>query len=114
MNLINILKTKCPNCHKDCLFKSKRIFALKIGKMNSSCSQCGHDFEREPGFYTGAMYVSYGLSLIEIAIVYIVCRIAGMETYDYSILIIMVLVLLVLLTFNFKVSRAVWLYIFSA
>jgi hypothetical protein len=31
--------------------------------MPDYCSVCGLKFNPEPGFYTGAMYVSYGLSV---------------------------------------------------
>jgi len=33
--------------------------------MNETCPVCGHRFEREPGFFQGAMYVSYGLGVGE-------------------------------------------------
>jgi len=29
--------------------------------MNTQCTHCGESFERETGFYFGAMYASYGL-----------------------------------------------------
>ena len=31
--------------------------------MNAECSHCGLHFEVEPGFFIGAMYVSYAFSL---------------------------------------------------
>lgn len=31
--------------------------------MNETCAVCGHKFMREPGFFQGAMYVSYTLAL---------------------------------------------------
>jgi len=33
--------------------------------MNPTCPVCGHRFEREPGFFQGAMYVSYALGVGE-------------------------------------------------
>ena len=33
--------------------------------MNQTCPVCGHRFEREPGFFQGAMYVSYALGIGE-------------------------------------------------
>lgn len=110
MSVFRLFTTKCPNCHKGNMFKSKNVFNLK---MNANCSECGYDFEREPGFYTGAMYMSYGLSLAEVALVYLICRLAGADAFDYSILAAVCIVLLLLLTFNFRVSRAAWLSIFS-
>jgi len=34
--------------------------------MNERCSVCGLKFEREEGYFLGAMYISYGLALITI------------------------------------------------
>jgi hypothetical protein len=31
--------------------------------MNESCSICHLRYEREPGYFLGAMYISYGLAL---------------------------------------------------
>ncbi|HEY7097360.1 MAG TPA: hypothetical protein VH437_11590 [Terriglobales bacterium] len=36
--------------------------------MFERCCTCGLKFEREPGYFLGAMYISYGLALITIAI----------------------------------------------
>lgn len=32
--------------------------------MNDACPVCGRDFEIEPGFYYGAMYFSYAITII--------------------------------------------------
>jgi len=34
--------------------------------MREQCPNCGLKFEREPGYFLGAMYISYGLGLIVI------------------------------------------------
>jgi hypothetical protein len=34
--------------------------------MQERCPNCGLKFEREPGYFLGAMYISYGLALITI------------------------------------------------
>jgi hypothetical protein len=31
--------------------------------MNDRCPACGLHFDREPGYFLGAMYISYGLAL---------------------------------------------------
>jgi Protein of unknown function (DUF983) len=32
--------------------------------MNDRCPECGLTFNREPGYFLGAMYISYGLALV--------------------------------------------------
>jgi len=34
--------------------------------MNDRCTSCGLHFDREPGYFLGAMYISYGLALVVI------------------------------------------------
>jgi uncharacterized protein (DUF983 family) len=38
-------------------------------KMHERCSVCDLKFDREPGYFLGAMYVSYGLGLVMVAII---------------------------------------------
>jgi hypothetical protein len=35
--------------------------------MNERCPKCGFKFEREPGYFTGAMYFSYAIGIPIIA-----------------------------------------------
>ena len=50
------LRQRCPRCREG------RIFRGQI-TMNRSCPVCGLPFEREEGYFLGAMYVSYPLSI---------------------------------------------------
>jgi len=36
--------------------------------MNDRCPSCGLKFEREEGYFLGAMYISYGLALVTILV----------------------------------------------
>ena len=62
MNLATILARRCPVCGRGELFRSR--FA-----MNELCPYCGLVFGRgQPGYFTGAMYVSYALGIPLIAL----------------------------------------------
>jgi uncharacterized protein (DUF983 family) len=37
--------------------------------MHDRCPNCGLRFNREPGYFLGAMYVSYGLALVAIVVI---------------------------------------------
>lgn len=37
--------------------------------MNERCAACDLRFEREPGYFLGAMYISYGLGLVLVAVI---------------------------------------------
>jgi hypothetical protein len=40
--------------------------------MYDDCSVCHLKYEREPGYFLGAMYISYGLALVTIALLSVV------------------------------------------
>jgi uncharacterized protein (DUF983 family) len=49
-----ILKLKCPRCREG------KVYA-GLFRMNPVCPVCGLKFEREPGYFLGAMYLNYGM-----------------------------------------------------
>jgi len=59
-----MLHQMCPRC------RSARMFRTSIfrgfPKMHERCPACGLKFEREEGYFLGAMYISYALALITI------------------------------------------------
>lgn len=60
-----ILKGKCPRCHKGKMYKNSNPYILsKLFKMHERCSSCSIKFKIEPSFFFGAMYISYGLSVL--------------------------------------------------
>ena len=64
--LVGILRQCCPRCRSGKIFRGS-IFR-GFPKMFERCQVCNLKFEREPGYFLGAMYVSYGLALATIAI----------------------------------------------
>ena len=79
--------------------------------MHEDCPHCGHHFEKEPGFFIGAMYVSYALTLAESVTVYLPIR---YFTTDPGLLLgIVVSVVGPLTLINFRYSRILWMYAFT-
>src|SRR5438132_11893485 len=62
-----ILHQKCPRCHSGAIFRSS-IFRGFV-KMNERCPVCDLKFQREEGYFLGAMYISFGLALVIIALI---------------------------------------------
>src|SRR5881392_595703 len=62
-----VLRQRCPVCLEGRMFRG--VFA-----MNATCPVCGHRFEREPGFFQGAMYVSYGIGIVYIGVLAILAN----------------------------------------
>jgi uncharacterized protein (DUF983 family) len=59
-----ILRQMCPRCRSARIFR-KSIFTGFPG-MLKCCPNCSLKFEREQGYFLGAMYISYGLALMTI------------------------------------------------
>jgi uncharacterized protein (DUF983 family) len=62
--LAAIVRQMCPRCRAARIFR-KSIFT-GFPRMQERCPNCGLKFEREQGYFLGAMYISYGLALITI------------------------------------------------
>jgi len=61
----DILRHRCPRCRVGKIFH--RSIFLGFPKMHQRCSVCHLRYEREPGYFLGAMYISYALALPVVA-----------------------------------------------
>ena len=61
MNLSAMWQYKCPKCRQSKIFTEPFSFSKPLD-MPRECPHCGQRFEPEPGFYFGAMFLSYILS----------------------------------------------------
>ena len=63
--LYSIFFNKCPRCHKGKFWPYNPYYNLlfNTGRLYESCSHCGLKYYREIGFWYGAMYVAYALSI---------------------------------------------------
>ncbi len=107
-----ILSGKCPQCRKGDMFRYPVLRVSKFAKMNKSCLHCGLRYEVEPGFFIGAMYISYAVTvalLIIVGLVLYVFNLNELYTYIASV----VLINLLLLPFIFRYSRIVFLHLFG-
>lgn len=55
----SIFNFKCPKCHEGDLFLTPTFSFSKPIDMYKRCEHCNHNFDPEPGFYYGAMFVGY-------------------------------------------------------
>ncbi len=109
--LYSVLFYKCPKCHEGDLYPGSSFDFSSVFKMNESCSHCGQEFELEPGFYWGAMYIAYGLAsavmLTGFAILYFF--------FDVDVttgILIVAAFLLLLYAWVFRTARAIWINIY--
>ena len=109
--LQSLLRGRCPNCEVGEVFSGKGdILRRKMPVMHEDCPHCRYHFEKEPGFFVGAMYVSYALTLAESFTIYFLIR--YFTTAPAILLLIIVSVVGPLTLINFRYSRILWMYAF--
>jgi uncharacterized protein (DUF983 family) len=109
--LYSILFNKCPKCQQGDFFQTKTMFSKNFSKNHSNCPVCNTSFEKEPGFYTGAMYISYSLNVAFIVVSFVIA--VGFLDFDPVNLLYFVVPSLVFLTpFFFRISRRIWINLF--
>jgi hypothetical protein len=114
MKIIEILNNKCPNCLQGNIYNERSIiFNFKKPNMNSHCPNCSFSYNKEPGFFFGALYVSYGLTVAQGILTYIVASFFFERDFDPRIIAIIAFVLIILSTFNMRISRIIWIYLFK-
>lgn len=63
-SVISAILGKCTRCHEGKIFKFPNPYKFStLTEMHDRCPNCNMDFKREPGFYFGAAYVSYALTI---------------------------------------------------
>jgi predicted permease len=80
--------------------------------MNTSCSSCEASFEPEPGFYFGAMYVSYGFTILLFIFMWAVLRFF-FNPSDQVYFVAIVATATVSTPLSFRYSRILFLYWFG-
>ena len=107
-----VLGFKCPHCQQGDIFKKGHFFSYS--SMNEHCPNCNHQFSIEPGYFYGAMYVSYILTIIEGFGAYWIARLWISEPFNLSLFFIIAAVILALSPFNYKLARVLWIYMFQS
>ena len=107
VDLRAMLAGRCPRCHKGQVFQPVIRAPLT---MNHTCPVCGLQFEREPGYFLGAMYFSYTFGVFLVVPVALI--LAAIFHIGLPIVLVIALLQTVLtMVLAFRYSRIVWLYL---
>jgi len=107
------LNNKCPRCHQGDVFKHQNPYRLKdMFGMHTHCSHCQLKYEREPSFFYGAMYASYGLTAGWFIVWYFIDKFfLGLDPLGFALGIAVSIILMSPLSVRW--SRMIWLNIFN-
>ena len=108
---VPFLACKCPKCGTGRVFINGLI-SFKFAETRYSCPSCSFSFEPEPGFYFGAMFISYAINTA----LFIAAWVALTILYpDYSLTMLLGLltgVVILGLPLTYRLSRSIWIAIF--
>lgn len=109
--LNSVCTMKCPRCRQGELYATGTFSFDKPFEMLDRCSECNQSYMPEPGFYWGAMYISYSLfSGISLALV-----LPLVFFFDWTInqsLALLFFIGVISFIWLFRVSRSIWIHIF--
>lgn len=108
---LRILTEKCPHCGKGQVFEKKEKM-FELPKMKVRCSECNYLFDREPGYFLGAMYISYGLAVFQGILTFLICYFFFYNLQTLAVCFIIIAVLLLFSLRNYRLSRVIYMYIF--
>lgn len=110
--LAAVIEGRCPQCRREKMFMHGAYHPSFL-KMHKTCGHCGLQYEREPGFFYGSMYVSYilsvGILLITGAAVYYLGKDPDLWIYITSVVVVSILVYPI----NYRLSRILFLHLFA-
>ena len=104
----SIFHLKCPRCQEGATFETGSWSFVKPFEMLERCPQCDLNYFPEPGYYYGAMFISYiwtgWFSLLSVAIFK-----WGLDWSINQAFGILILFLAVNFVYIFRISRLMWL-----
>ncbi len=106
--LQSILRQRCPRCRQGPIF-SRPVFRGWLS-MHDRCPVCHLKYEREQGYFIGAMYISYALAIPPYLLLVSAFWIGAGWRYELALL-GAVVVYLPFIPIAMRISRVIWMYI---
>jgi uncharacterized protein (DUF983 family) len=100
---IALLRQRCPRCRRGQMFRGH--FA-----MNELCPVCELIFEREPGYFLGAMYLSYGICSLIMIVLYLAFQALFPNWYPEIVILPCLAIYLPFVPWVFRISRTIWIF----
>ena len=112
LKINSILTGSCPRCQKESMYLDQNLLHLsKLLKMKEKCGHCGLKYQIEPSFFYGAMYVSYGLNVVLMIMVFLLSFFV-FEAKVGTTFIAIIAVLGIMFPFVMRLSRNIYINMF--
>ena len=109
--LSSISNMKCPRCRKGDLFFTPTFSYSKLTEMPKSCEECQQNYMPEPGFWFGAMFISYGLTAF-FCLIIVGGGIIFLNMSVNGAFAILITIFAILFPWFFRISRSIWIHIY--
>ena len=107
----SILTLKCPRCRRGNLFNKGGLFRYRrILDMPKKCSNCGQVYEIEPGFWLGALWMSYPIVIL-IEVPFIFAAISSQTVNTWLLFSTMIIAFIVFYPLMLRLGRSIWIHI---
>ena len=113
--LYSILFNKCPKCHVGKFWVSDNPFKNMFFSTENSCKTCENcflNYELETGFWYGAMYVSYALSVAIMVLFWTLTNFFYPQINIFNEILIIATAILIVSPLNYHLSRLIWINFF--
>ncbi len=110
--IAGIVSMRCPKCREGRMFPEGTLYSKRFMAMYKQCAYCGQSFMPEPGYYFGAMFVSYGLNAAYLIAVWVIMYFFMSEVSAWVMIGLIIGLIIGLLPVTFRLSRVLWIYIF--
>lgn len=108
-----ILQANCPRCHQGDIFEYPFYRLDKFSRTHKYCPVCGLQYEREPGFFFGAMYISYVFTVAILLGTAFVLYFGFNDPPTWVYLSVTMVAIVLFLPVSFRFSRVLYLYAFG-
>ncbi|MCP9235882.1 DUF983 domain-containing protein [Lewinella sp. JB7] len=104
----SIFSLKCPTCHRGDLFPTGSFSFDRPFAQYTHCPACGQRYFPEPGFYYGAMFISYiGSGFFCLGVVMFLRWVLGWSML--ASFLVLIAIVGILFVWWFRVSRSAYL-----
>lgn len=108
-----ILGGKCPRCRKGNMFQHGPLNYMHFADMHKDCPCCNLHYEVEPGFWQGAMYVTYSFSIAILITCFAIITINNPDTPFMVYVVVVTAIAVALAPLNFRYGRIIYMHLFS-
>jgi len=107
------MTARCPECRKGPLFYHSPFHYSKFQAVHKECPHCKCNYEPEPGFFWGALYINYGFNVATLVAVSLALWVlfGGVDVWTHIIAVVVTVI--VTIPFTTRISRNLMMHWFG-